>query len=109
MSKCHIVGNHVSQLKCLLIYQQLVCFLFQWGVTPLMDNFPNDQHLYIIKVYTGFRINSATDSRILFQLSGDRRDTGVRRLTDGIRTVQFILKIVSMTRKCHNHTLQTNL
>ena len=92
MSKCHIVGNHVSCLKCLLNDQHFVCCLFQWGVTPLMDNFPNDQYMYIIKVYTGFRINSGTDSRILFQLSGDLRDTGVRRLTDGIRTVKFISK-----------------
>ena len=63
--------------------------LFQWGIKPLVDNHHSDRYFFILKVYTGYRLGSGTESQIAFRLSGDRHDTGVRILSDGIRKVNF--------------------
>ena len=59
----------------------------QWGITPLVDNFPEDCYFYVVKVFTGMRPGAGTKSKVAFVLSGDEMDTGVRELTDGIRQV----------------------
>ena len=59
--------------------------ILMWGIKPLVDNYPTDSYFFVMKVYTGFRLGSGTDSQIAFRLSGDRHDSGVRVLSDGIR------------------------
>ena len=64
----------------------------QWGVTPLSDNVAEERYLYQVTVFTGMRGSAGTRSRISLLVSGDRDDTGVRRLTDGktkVRTRQL--------------------
>ena len=63
------------------------CYFFQWSITPLVDNYHNDHHYYIIKVFTGMRHGAGTRSNIGFSLFGERRDTGARSLYDGVRKV----------------------
>lgn len=62
---------------------------FQWGVTPLIDNFVDDTYYYLITVYTGMRRGAGTRSRVGFIVAGEDDDTGVRELYDGVRTVQI--------------------
>lgn len=57
----------------------------KWGVTPLEDNLENEKYLYMITVSTGMQAKSGTSSNIFFNLSGERDQTGVRKLTDGKR------------------------
>ncbi|KAK3599286.1 hypothetical protein CHS0354_028642 [Potamilus streckersoni] len=59
--------------------------VLKWGVTPLADNFPDDNYFYLLRVYTGARPGSGTRSKVGFVLSGANADTGVRELYDGVR------------------------
>ncbi|KAL3876144.1 hypothetical protein ACJMK2_034016 [Sinanodonta woodiana] len=59
--------------------------ILKWGVTPLADNFPDDNYFYLVRVYTGARPGSGTRSKVGFVLSGVNADTGVRELYDGVR------------------------
>ena len=61
--------------------------VFQWGVTPLIDNFVDDTYYYLITVYTGMRRGAGTKSRIGFIVCGEDGDTGIRELSDGVRSV----------------------
>ena len=65
-----------------LLYFPTVKLFFQWGATPLIDNREDCEKTYLISVYTGVRQNGGTKSRIRFILSGEYRDTGIRRLED---------------------------
>jgi hypothetical protein len=60
---------------------------YQWGATPLEDNLPTDQYHYQLSVYTGMKKGAGTKSNISFIISGEERDTGVRRMFDGKRKV----------------------
>ncbi|CAM2704890.1 unnamed protein product [Rotaria socialis] len=57
------------------------------GVTPLPDNIRNDKYYYQILVFTGFRKDSGTSSKVHFVISGDDEETGVRTLEDPKRKV----------------------
>ncbi|XP_052262941.1 uncharacterized protein LOC127866462 [Dreissena polymorpha] len=59
--------------------------LIKWGATPLEDNLPTDNYHYQLSVYTGMKKDAATKSNVSFIISGEERDTGVRRLFDGKR------------------------
>ena len=65
-------------------------FCLQWSITPLIDNYHNDHHYYIIKVFTGMRHGAGTRSNIGFTLFGEKRDTGARLLFDGVRKVSSL-------------------
>ncbi|XP_060576637.1 uncharacterized protein LOC132733957 isoform X2 [Ruditapes philippinarum] len=59
--------------------------LLKWGITPLSDNFMEDNYFYVIKVFTGMRPGAGTKSRICMVICGEEMDTGVRELYDGVR------------------------
>ncbi|KAK7003184.1 polycystic kidney disease protein 1-like 2 [Biomphalaria glabrata] len=59
--------------------------MFQWGVFPLVDNYCDDTYFYLITVHTGLRRSAGTKSNVYFCLSGQDHDTGVRKLSDGIK------------------------
>ncbi|XP_041363560.1 polycystic kidney disease protein 1-like 2 [Gigantopelta aegis] len=59
--------------------------ILQWGVSLLEDNFHEDTYFYLITVYTGMIRQGGTRSRIEFNISGEKGDTGIRALTDGVR------------------------
>ncbi|XP_064595268.1 polycystin-1-like protein 2 [Liolophura sinensis] len=59
--------------------------IIKWGVTALADNAPGHNHLYLITVYTGMRMSAGTKSKVGFVIAGEKGDTGVRPLNDGIR------------------------
>lgn len=65
----------------------MVEFFFQWGITPLTDNFAEDTYFYVLKVVTGIRPGAGTRSKVSLVISGDEMDSGVRELTDGVRKV----------------------
>lgn len=62
---------------------------YQWGATPLEDNLPTDSYHYQISVYTGMKKGAGTKSNISFIISGEERDTGVRRIFDGKRKARY--------------------
>ena len=47
-----------------------------------------ERYLYQVTVFTGMRGSAGTRSRVSLVVSGDRDDTGVRRLTDGSTKVR---------------------
>ncbi|XP_052819342.1 uncharacterized protein LOC128245129 isoform X2 [Mya arenaria] len=55
---------------------------YKWSYSLLIDNDIADSSFYIIRVYTGLRSGSGTDSKIGFVLVGESGDTGIRRLDD---------------------------
>ena len=63
------------------------CFFSQWGILPLTDNHSDDEHHYEVHVYTGFRRNAGTDSKISMIVAGTKSDSGIRKLEDGVRKV----------------------
>jgi len=52
------------------------------GLAILPENNPDHNYFYELIVFTGSRPNSSTDSKISFILSGEKYDSGVRRLYD---------------------------
>ncbi|CAC5377684.1 PKD1L2 [Mytilus coruscus] len=58
----------------------------RWGVTPLIDNFVDDTYYYLVTVYTGMRRGAGTKSKIGFIVHGQDGDTGIRELSDGVRS-----------------------
>ena len=67
---------------------------FQWGITPLRDNFITDEYFYVIKVLTGMRRGAGTRSRVAFHLCGELSTSGDRELFDGIRKVCMNMKLL---------------
>ncbi|KAH9502348.1 Polycystic kidney disease protein 1-like 2 [Bulinus truncatus] len=59
--------------------------MFQWGVFPLVDNYAYDNYFYLITVHTGLRKSAGTTSNVNFTLSGESDDSGIRKLSDGIK------------------------
>ncbi|KAI8796885.1 polycystic kidney disease protein 1 2, partial [Biomphalaria glabrata] len=59
--------------------------MFQWGVFPLSDNYAYDDYFYLITVHTGLRKSAGTTSNVSFDLSGEHGDSGLRRLSDGVK------------------------
>ncbi|XP_041362675.1 uncharacterized protein LOC121378528 isoform X2 [Gigantopelta aegis] len=59
--------------------------VLQWGVSLLEDNFREDCYFYLITVYTGMIRQGGTRSNIEFNITGEKGDTGIRVLTDGVR------------------------
>ncbi|CAF4044663.1 unnamed protein product, partial [Rotaria sp. Silwood2] len=57
------------------------------GVTPLPDNLINDKYYYQIIVFTGFRKDAGTSSKVHFVISGDDEETGVRTFEDPHRQI----------------------
>ncbi|CAF3366379.1 unnamed protein product [Rotaria sp. Silwood1] len=57
------------------------------GVTPLPDNLINDKYYYQIIVFTGFRKDAGTKSKVHFVISGDDEETGVRTFEDPHRKI----------------------
>ena len=51
----------------------------------------DERYLYQISVFTGMRGSAGTRSRVSLVVSGDRDDTGVRRLTDGRTQVRRLV------------------
>ncbi|VDI23342.1 Hypothetical predicted protein [Mytilus galloprovincialis] len=60
--------------------------IFRFGVTPLVDNFVDDTYYYLVTVYTGMKRGAGTKSRIGFIVHGQDEDTGIRELSDGLRS-----------------------
>lgn len=60
-----------------------------------MDNDIADNYFYILKVYTGMRTGSGTESKIGFILVGEDGDTGVRILDDASHTVHIFFRYYS--------------
>ncbi|CAG2248795.1 PKD1L2 [Mytilus edulis] len=58
----------------------------RFGVTPLVDNFVDDTYYYLVTVYTGMKRGAGTKSRIGFIVHGQDEDTGIRELSDGLRS-----------------------
>ncbi|XP_052067992.1 polycystin family receptor for egg jelly-like isoform X12 [Mytilus californianus] len=58
----------------------------RWGVTPLIDNFVDDTYYYLVTVYTGMRRGAGTRSRIGLIVHGKDGGTGIRELSDGVRS-----------------------
>ncbi|CAF3507643.1 unnamed protein product [Rotaria sordida] len=56
------------------------------GVTPLPDNLISDKYYYQIIVFTGFRKDAGTNSKVHFVISGDD-ETGVRTFEDPHRKI----------------------
>lgn len=69
--------------------------MFQWGITPLRDNYITDEYFYVITVMTGMRRGAGTRSRVAFNLSGEINVSGHRELFDGIREVSIVIINVS--------------
>uniref|UniRef100_A0A2C9KRF7 PLAT domain-containing protein n=1 Tax=Biomphalaria glabrata TaxID=6526 RepID=A0A2C9KRF7_BIOGL len=65
--------------------------MFQWGVFPLSDNYAYDDYFYLITVHTGLRKSAGTTSNVSFDLSGEHGDSGLRRLSDGVKKVRLKL------------------
>ncbi|KAH9502342.1 hypothetical protein Btru_073502, partial [Bulinus truncatus] len=59
--------------------------MFQWGVFPLVDNYAYDNYFYLITVHTGLRKSAGTTSNVNFTLSGESVDSGIRKLSDGVK------------------------
>ncbi|KAG1652539.1 Polycystic kidney disease protein 1-like 2 [Nymphon striatum] len=57
------------------------------GATPLPDNNSNHKYLYEIILFTGSKVNSGTESKVRFIVTGELGDTGVRPLVDEERKV----------------------
>ncbi|CAF0859705.1 unnamed protein product [Rotaria sordida] len=57
------------------------------GVTPLPYNQKSDVYLYQILVFTGQRVNSGTESKVQFILSGNHDETYVRTFSDPYRKI----------------------
>ncbi|XP_077983292.1 polycystin-1-like protein 2 [Glandiceps talaboti] len=83
----------VFVLSLLLVYVLLILWarradqrdLVKWAVLPLVDNNEEECYLYEITVVTGIHSESATKSKIRFQVYGEDGDTEVRLLHDGQR------------------------
>ncbi|KAJ8298359.1 hypothetical protein KUTeg_024890 [Tegillarca granosa] len=56
----------------------------RWAAYFLADSDESDNYFYLITVHTGLRRGAGTKSKVYFVLSGEKADTGVRTLTDGI-------------------------
>ncbi|KAH9519473.1 Polycystic kidney disease protein 1-like 2 [Bulinus truncatus] len=56
-----------------------------WGVFPLVDNYAYESYFYLITVHTGLRKSAGTKSNVFFCLFGQDDETGVRKLSDGIK------------------------
>lgn len=65
----------------------MLLYVLQWGITPLTDNFAEDNYFYVLKVVTGMRPGAGTKSKVCLVVTGDEMDTGVRELNDGVRKV----------------------
>ena len=77
-------------LKCINNkFSQIFLLIFQFGVTPLVDNFVDDTYYYLVTVYTGMKRGAGTKSRIGFIVHGKDEDTGIRELSDGLRSVSL--------------------
>ncbi|CAF4464910.1 unnamed protein product, partial [Adineta steineri] len=48
------------------------------NIIYLRDNYKDDHYYYRIVVFTGYRKNSGTKSKIYFKVVGDRGETNVR-------------------------------
>ncbi|XP_055877063.1 polycystin family receptor for egg jelly-like [Biomphalaria glabrata] len=59
--------------------------MLQWGVFPLVDNYCHDTYFYLITVHTGLRRSAGTKSNVYFCLSGQDNESGIRKLSDGIK------------------------
>ena len=70
--------------------------MFQWTVTPLRDNHPHDHYYYVIKVFTGMRHGSGTRSNVFFVLTGEKRDSGLREMSDGVTKVRLCLVLLEV-------------
>ncbi|KAL3876145.1 hypothetical protein ACJMK2_034017, partial [Sinanodonta woodiana] len=77
--------------------------ILKWGVTPLADNFPDDNYFYLLRVYTGTRPGSGTRSRVGFILAGDRMNTGLRELYDGVRNEFSTGSVMNFLLSTPNH------
>ncbi|KAK3599288.1 hypothetical protein CHS0354_028644 [Potamilus streckersoni] len=77
--------------------------VLKWGVTPLADNFPDDNYFYLLRVYTGARPGSGTRSRVGFILSGDIMNTDVRELYDGVRNEFSTGSVMNFLLSTPNH------
>ena len=76
----------------------VVLFLFQWGVSPLVDNKNHQDHFYKVSIFTGLRKGAGTKSKVCFILSGEKGDTGVRIADDG--KGQVCIQSSARTGKC---------
>lgn len=59
----------------------------QWTCLPLVENDDEGTFCYEIHVYTSGRPRAGTTSQVFFILFGDKGDTGIRRMDDGVRKV----------------------
>ena len=60
---------------------------------PLADNYPEDEFEYELHVHTGLALGSGTKSNVFFRIYGTEAETGVRRLDDKIRQVEYLLHL----------------
>lgn len=68
----------------------------KWQPRPLGDNLPSDQYFYQISVFTGWKAQAETKSRIHFIMVGAKGDSGVRALKPTNTTGHFTLKTGSI-------------
>ncbi|KAH9519474.1 hypothetical protein Btru_002802 [Bulinus truncatus] len=87
-------GIVFGALLSLYLIFVIVCFwarymdkkgIFEWGVFPLVDNYAYETYFYLITVHTGLRKSAGTQSKVYFCLFGLDEETGVRKLSDGIK------------------------
>ncbi|XP_066293799.1 polycystin-1-like protein 2 [Branchiostoma lanceolatum] len=67
----------------------------QAAVFPLPDNQPKHTHAYLLSVFTGSQPGSGTDSKVVFMVTAENGDTGVRALGNQpkVENPDFMLSI----------------
>ncbi len=57
------------------------------GVTSLNDNYIEEKYCYEIIVFTGYRKDSGTKSKVQFLICGEKDETKVRTFSDSNRKI----------------------
>ncbi|CAH1271105.1 PKD1L3 [Branchiostoma lanceolatum] len=79
----------------------------QAAVLPLPDNQPKHNKAYLLSVFTGSQPGSGTDSRVVFMVTAENGDTGVRALGNQPKVLnRSTNKMFFMTTEQHLGNLQ---
>ncbi|CAH1271112.1 PKD1L3 [Branchiostoma lanceolatum] len=79
----------------------------QAAVLPLPDNQPKHTQSYLLSVFTGSQPGSGTDSRVVFMVTAENGDTGVRALGNQPKVLnRSTNKMFLMTTEQHLGNLQ---
>ncbi|XP_069133774.1 polycystin-1-like protein 2 [Argopecten irradians] len=73
-----------------------------WSYLPLEDNTPGAEHKYYVAISTAIRSSKQLSSTVYMKVVGDKGETGIRQLTDGVRknfgrgtTSHFVMRTTS--------------